>query len=548
MSISSAKSGLIDDSILVGNVAVPPAPTATAGINSASVAFSSVAGATSYTVISTPGSFTATGASSPLVVTGLTGGSSYTFQLSVTTSAGTSGYSQPSNSVTAIATTAELTYWYPGTAGTSILSSSGQGQLKLSGSNLINTYYWNGTTVLTAVSTTGTEAWTFRANNSDPYFSSGICTDSSGNIYGAGYYLAGGNAFQYVTKFNTSGVLQWQVARGRVSGSAVEPVGIATDGTNVYVTGYDIGSGNGNGDGFVTTWACSNGAFQQHRTIRNPGAPLSTFLGKSEFYGGSFYVIPSAGYSAPSGRVPGIQLQQFSQSSTPSYVSTYQIDNATGGNSIDNKTFAIDGSGNFYFGGITYAPTINGRACYALVKMPTALNTINYARAYGTTLGNLDGTMSNYFSNGFLYVQTALGYISDSKYRMIILKIDPANGDIVWARSFTTGQNQSACLGLYATSTNVYALNLMSGLTGLFNTAGIYNVLENGGGAGGTYTYGGATWTYSDVTSTFSTVNMSFSISNPTFSTSTSTGLSIVGSPAYTWTTSAAGSYTEVGF
>jgi hypothetical protein len=96
------------------NPAVPGQPTgvsATAGNGSATVSFSppsSNGGSpiTSYTVtasdVTNPanGGQTATGAGSPLTVTGLAGGDAYTFTVTATSAAGTSQPSQPSNVVT----------------------------------------------------------------------------------------------------------------------------------------------------------------------------------------------------------------------------------------------------------------------------------------------------------------------------------------------------------------------------------------------------------------------------------------------------------------
>ena len=88
--------------------ATPGAPTnviATNGDTQVSVAFTAPAytgypaGITSYTVTSSPGGFTATGASSPLVVTGLTNGTAYTFTVRATGVTGTGPASAPSNSV-----------------------------------------------------------------------------------------------------------------------------------------------------------------------------------------------------------------------------------------------------------------------------------------------------------------------------------------------------------------------------------------------------------------------------------------------------------------
>ena len=57
--------------------------------------------ATSFTVISTPGSYTATGGSSPIIVNGLQSNTSYTFKVFATNAAGNSTESTASSSITA---------------------------------------------------------------------------------------------------------------------------------------------------------------------------------------------------------------------------------------------------------------------------------------------------------------------------------------------------------------------------------------------------------------------------------------------------------------
>ena len=80
----------------------PVAPTgivATAGVSSASVAFVAVSGATYYTVTSTPGNIVGYGTSSPIVVSGLTNGTSYTFIVRAVNATGTSPASAASAAV-----------------------------------------------------------------------------------------------------------------------------------------------------------------------------------------------------------------------------------------------------------------------------------------------------------------------------------------------------------------------------------------------------------------------------------------------------------------
>ena len=103
---------------------VPDAPTigtATGGDASASVTFTAplnVGGGaiTGYTVTSSPGGFTGTGASSPITVSGLSNGTAYTFTVVATNVYGTSAASSASNSVTpAIIVTGQDAYTTAGT-------------------------------------------------------------------------------------------------------------------------------------------------------------------------------------------------------------------------------------------------------------------------------------------------------------------------------------------------------------------------------------------------------------------------------------------------
>jgi hypothetical protein len=99
----------IDRAFTMPRQTVPNPPTSVAAsktstIGRVSVAFTAPTQGytpTSYTVTSSPGGITATGSSSPILVNGLTGGTSYTFTVTSTSAEGTSSASSASNSVAA---------------------------------------------------------------------------------------------------------------------------------------------------------------------------------------------------------------------------------------------------------------------------------------------------------------------------------------------------------------------------------------------------------------------------------------------------------------
>ena len=81
---------------------IPLPPTnlvATEGSTTASIAFTPSAGATSYNITSSPAGGTGTGSSSPIIVSGLTISTPYTFTATATNGVGTSAPSAPSTSV-----------------------------------------------------------------------------------------------------------------------------------------------------------------------------------------------------------------------------------------------------------------------------------------------------------------------------------------------------------------------------------------------------------------------------------------------------------------
>jgi hypothetical protein len=93
------------DTNTAGDPGAPETVSARAGDHSASVSFSAPPAdasdpITGYTVTSSPGGITATGLTSPIIVSGLANGTSYTFTVTATYASGTTASSSPSNAVT----------------------------------------------------------------------------------------------------------------------------------------------------------------------------------------------------------------------------------------------------------------------------------------------------------------------------------------------------------------------------------------------------------------------------------------------------------------
>jgi hypothetical protein len=111
--------------------------------------------ATSFTVTSSPGGYTATDSSSPVILTGLQSGVSYTFTVTATNSYGTSAPSAATSAITATTV--------PAAVGTPSVSSPSAGIDRVSwdapanGGKAISSYYWyssdgkSGTTSSTTV-------------------------------------------------------------------------------------------------------------------------------------------------------------------------------------------------------------------------------------------------------------------------------------------------------------------------------------------------------------------------------------------------------------
>jgi len=246
--------------------------------------------ATSYTVTSTPGSYSATGASSPIVVTGLQSNTSYTFIVTANNIAGTSSASNPSDNITATTvpqapTISSITYGFEkisvsytngATGGKAISTSTATrtGNVSQSGTSPIEFTSLTGISyevTMTATNENGTSA-SSSSQSQTPFTASGGTTSIS-------------DGYKYHTFTTTSSFI--------LSGNTANIDIFLAGGGGGGGRGY-YGSGGGGAGGITTTASsisCNTGTYTT--TVGSGGA--------TETSGGSSSMTISSTYTAAGG-------------------------------------------------------------------------------------------------------------------------------------------------------------------------------------------------------------------------------------------------------
>lgn len=121
--------------------------------------------------------------------------------------------------------------------------------------------------VLAKYNSSGVFQWQKALNSTANDVGRAVATDSSNNVYVAGYTSSTPTSFNgfLVAKYNSSGVIQWQRTVSGNQSSVAQA--IATDSlNNVYVFGYTYVTPNGSGDYFIVKYN-SAGTIQWQRTL-----------------------------------------------------------------------------------------------------------------------------------------------------------------------------------------------------------------------------------------------------------------------------------------
>ena len=332
--------------------ALPGAPTIETATNNgtgraynngaASVTFSAPAsnGGTSitgYTVTSSPGGYTGTGASSPITVTGLQSNTAYTFTVTATNAIGTSSASSASNSITATTLSQAPTIGTPTAAASSIASVPIFAPANNGGSAI------TGYTVTSNTGLTGT-------GSSSPITVSG---------------LTGGQSYTFtVTATNANGTSPASAASSSLTMPSPTPsVDYLVVAGGAGASTSDGYSGGGGAGGMLTGTSLSVSGATTYNVVVGSGGAVSTFPtyytgGNSSFSsvtaiggGPSFYfnssTLPPAGGSGGGGG--------YAQPSSSGQGTAGQGNN--GGFGVNNGGAAGGGGGGKNAAGVNAAPS-----------------------------------------------------------------------------------------------------------------------------------------------------------------------------------------------
>jgi hypothetical protein len=372
---------------------------------SASVAFTAQntggSAITSYTVTSSPGSYTATGASSPLVVTGLQSNTSYTFTTTATNVSGTSSASSASSSITATtvpqaptigtptvtnATTVSIPFTAAATGGSAItsytvvsspsiaLSTSGTSSpLTVTGTFADNTAY---TFTIAAVNANGTSLASSSSSSVTPklayalaqtFNASGSYTIPSGKTKIAAWVVGAGGGGAGGRRPSQGG----SGGHGGAGGAVVGFKDYAVSAGSVY--NITIGAGGGAGPGGTGNSAQNNANSGGTTNFATPNVTLVTANGGT--------------YGKPTSDGPG-------QNTSPN--SYYYNERGPGGSISNNITVSTQTTGTSLYGGPGYAwlgnYAVNGGAGGAgtgqsLTMTLDGLGTVNFAAGGGGGAG-----------------------------------------------------------------------------------------------------------------------------------------------------------------
>lgn len=252
----------------------------------------------------------------------------------------------------------------------------------------------------------------------------GVATDSSGNVYVAGWtnsFGAGGKD-ALLLKYDATGSLQWARTWGGVSDDVATAVVVDASGY-IYVTGYTNSFGTNGTEVFLLKYtSIGNLAFQV--TWGGKGSDYPRGIAWSSQ--GYLYVV---GYTDSFGASTDVFLLKFD---TLGSLRTQ----LTWGGPGDDEAYgvAVDPSGNVYATGVLDA-SLNGGTIFLLKYTPATDPIVNlvWQQSWGDNVKNIASAIA-VDASGNSYVT---GYIfkPPSSFTTFLLKYD-TNGLLIWQKSW----------------------------------------------------------------------------------------------------------------
>ena len=319
-----------------------------------------------------------------------------------------------------------------------------------------------------------------------------VASDASGNVYVAGTTDGGlgGNTLTgtydfYVTKYNSSGVLQYTKQMG-VAGADTTGLSVATDASgNVYVAGYTTGGLDGNTltglyDFFVTKYN-SSGVLQYTKQMGVAGA-ATTGLSVATDASGNVYVAGSTNGGLGGNTLTGL-YDFFVTKYNSSGVLQYTKQMGVAGADTIGLSVATDASGNVYVAGYTDGGlggnTLTGTYDFYVTKYNSS-GVLQYTKQMGVAGADTIGFSVATDASGNVYVAGDTtgglgGNTLTGTYDFYVTKYN-SSGDLQYTKQMgVAGAVTSANSVATDASGNVYVAGSTNGGLGGNTLTGLYD-------------------------------------------------------------------------
>jgi hypothetical protein len=395
----------------------------------------------------------------------------------------------------------------------------------------------------TALTSAPTYLASYNPSASSGWYTTAAETDSSGNLYVFGY------SSNFIAKYNSLGVLQWQKTSASVAAfyagyvdasGNVYAAGTANNGKS-YIAKFDT-NGNvtaqaelnrstgpssyckdiyvdGSGNVYVTVIAFVNCCTATYVTVKLDSSLTITWQKVfNSSTGISTVTVDASGNVYVANESSGLAVGKFDSSGTA--VWHYNVNNI---NSYSTG-ITLDSSGNPVVTGAFYAaPAYN-----AFVMKVNANGTLAWGRTLVEPSGfqNTADAVSCDASDNVYFTGTQ----SQNNTPALLLAKYNSSGTLQWQRSMTNSTWNGSGYAVSSPGTgNVYVAGRRRSSSGAGSMLGS---LPSSGSKTGSYTVGSETFTYSVASNTATTPSFSLTAA----STSTSNGGLVKTTPAYTYT------------